>query len=111
MDTEVIHIDFKPAFCDHIGKNVVHECLERGWGVAKSEEHYSGFKESKGGDECSFPLICLLDSDVVVSPSDVKLSEQGGIFHVIDEFRNKWQGVCVSNCVRIQVPIVLTWTK
>ena len=69
---------------------MVHECLECGWGIAKSEEHYGGFKESKGGDEHSLPLICFLNSDVVVPPVDVKLGEQGRVLHVIDEFGNKW---------------------
>ena len=90
MDAEVIHIDFKPTFCNHTGENVVHECLEHGWGIAKPEEHYSGFKESKGSDECSLLLICLPNLDVFVPPADVKLGEQGRVFHVIDEFRNKW---------------------
>ena len=89
MDTEVIHIDFKPMFCYHIGENVVHECLECGWGIAKPKKHYGGFKESKGGDECSLPLVCLSNSNVVVPPADVKLGEQGRVFHVIDEFRNE----------------------
>ena len=90
MDAEVTHIDLKPMFGNHIGKNVVHECLERGRGIAKPKEHYSGCKESKGSDERSLPLICFLNLDVVVPPADVKLGEQGRVFHVIDEFRNKW---------------------
>ena len=90
VDAKVIHIDLKPSFCNHIGENVVHECLKRGWGIAKPKEHYGGFKESKGGDECSLPLISFSNSDVVVPPADVKLGEQGRVFHVVDEFRNKW---------------------
>ena len=90
MDAEVIHIDFKPAFCNHVSENVVHECLKCRQGIAKSEEHDGGFKESKGSDKCSFPLIHLSNSDVVVPPADVKLGEQGGVFYIVDEFRNKW---------------------
>ena len=90
MDAEVIHIDFKPTFCDHISEDVVHKHLEHGWGIAKPKEHYCGFKESKGSDKCSLPLIHFPNSDVVVPPTYVKLGEQGGIFHVVDEFRDKW---------------------
>ena len=101
VDAKVIHIDLKPLLCDHIGENVVHECLKRGWGIAKSEEHYGGFKKSKGDDERSLPLISFPNSDVVVPPADVKLGVQGGIFHVINELRNKWWGVSILNSVGI----------
>ena len=90
VDAEIIHIDFKPMFGNHIGEDVVHKCLECGWGIAKPEQHYGGFKESKGSDEHSLPLIHLPNSDVVVPPTDVKLGEQGGILHIIDKLRDKW---------------------
>ena len=90
VDAKIIHKDFKPMFRDHVGKNVVHKCLERGWGIAEPEEHYCGFKESEGGDECSLLLVCFSNSDVIVPPVDVELGEQGGIFHVVNEFRDKW---------------------
>ena len=90
VDAEIIYIDFKPTFCDHISEDVVHKCLEHGWGIAKPEEHYCRFKESKGSDKRSLPLICFLNLDVVVPPTDIRLGEQGGILHVVDEFRDKW---------------------
>ena len=89
MDAKIIHINFKPSFCNHVGEDVVHKRLECGWGIAEPEEHYCGLKESKGSDKCCFPLIRLSYPDVVVPPPDIKLGEQGGIFHVIDEFRDK----------------------
>ena len=33
VDTQVIHVDFKPLFRDHVCKDVIHECLEGWWGV------------------------------------------------------------------------------
>ena len=30
IDEEVVHVDDKPAFCDHIMEGVVHESLEGG---------------------------------------------------------------------------------
>ena len=33
-DEEVIHVDDKPAFGDHVLEGVVHKSLEGGWGVA-----------------------------------------------------------------------------
>ena len=90
MDAEVVHIDFKPMFSNHISKDVVHKRLERGWGIAEPKEHNCGFKESERSDKRSLPLIRFLNSDVVIPPTDVKLGGQGGILHVVDEFRDKW---------------------
>ena len=90
VDAKIIHVDLKPSLGNHIGKDVVHECLECGWGIAEPGEHDCGFKESERRDERSLPLVCFPNSDVVVPPTDVKLGEQGGIFHVVDEFRDKW---------------------
>ena len=90
MDAEVVHIDLKPTFSDHIGKDVVHKHLECGWGIAEPKEHDCGFKESERSDKRSLPLICFPNSDVVIPPMDIKLGEQGGILHVVDEFRDKW---------------------
>ena len=37
------------------------------------------------GDEGRFPLVSIPDADVVVSPSDVELGEDLGIFHLVNE--------------------------
>ena len=75
MDPQVIHVDLEPSFGNHIGKNMVHECLKSGRGVAEPKEHYSGFVEAERGDECCFPLVFLLDANVVITPSNIKLGE------------------------------------
>ena len=80
VDAEIIHIDFKPSLGNHISEDVVHKCLECGWGIAEAKEHYCGFKEPKGSDEGSLPLICFMDSNVVVPPTDVELGKKDGIF-------------------------------
>ena len=56
---------------------MVHECLERGWSIAKTKEHDGGLEESHGGDEGCFPLVFLSNANVVISPADVELGEQG----------------------------------
>ena len=89
MDAKIIHVDLKPLFCYHIGKDMIHECLECGWSVTEAEEHYSGFKESEGIDEHCLPLIGFMDANVVIPPLDVEFGEESGIFHVIYKFRNK----------------------
>ena len=90
VDTDVIHINFQPFFCYHVGEDVVHEGLECEWHIAKPEEHYCWFKESEGGNEGGFPLVFFTDTDVVVAPLDVEFCEEGGIFYVIDELWDEW---------------------
>ena len=41
---EIIHVDDKPSFSNHISEEVIHEVLEYGGGVVETKEHDSGFK-------------------------------------------------------------------
>ena len=77
MDAKVIHVDLQSFFSEHVSEDMVHECLECGGCITESEEHDSGFEESHGGYEGSFPLVFLSNVDVVVSPTNVKFGEQG----------------------------------
>ena len=110
MDSHVIHVDFKPLLWEHICEDVVHEGLKGGGSVTESKEHNSGFKESHGGDESGFPLIFFLDANVVIFPTDVKFGEQGGFFHVVDEFGNQGERIGVSDGMGVQVAVVLAGT-
>ena len=78
-DEEVIHVDDKPPFSDHVLERVIHESLEHGRGIAKAKEHDGGFEESFVGDEGRFPLVAILDADIVVPPMDVELGEMVGV--------------------------------
>ena len=111
VDSHVVHVDFKPLFHEHIHKDLVHEHLESGGGIAEPEEHDSGFEESHGGDEHSLPLVFFSDMNVVVSPTDVEFGEQGGFLHVINEFRDKGEWVGIVDGVGVQVVVVLAWAK
>ena len=90
---------------------MVHEGLEGGRSIAESEEHDSGFKESHGHNKGSFPLISLPDVNVVIFPLDVKLGEQGGLLHVINEFWNEGERVSIVDSVGVQIVVVLAWAK
>ena len=111
VDAQVIHVNFQPFLPQHVGENVVHECLRCGGSIAKSEEHDSGFEESHGSDEGSFPLILFPNVDVVVSPTNVELGEQGGLLHVINEFWDEGKWIGILDSVGVQVMIILTWMK
>ena len=85
VDEEVVHVNDKPSFCNHISKGVGHESLKGGGGVGHAKEHNSGFVKSPVGNESSFPLVTILDSDIVISPSYVKLGEDLGVFEFVNE--------------------------
>ena len=72
---EVIHIDDKLSFSDHILEGVDHESLEHGGGVAEIKEHDSGFEESFVGDEGSFPLVAVLYLNIVIPPVNIELGK------------------------------------
>ena len=79
IDEEIIHIDDKPSFGNHVVEGVVHKSLESSGGVGESEEHNCGFEQSLVGNEGCLPLVTVLDLHVVVSPTNVELGEDFGI--------------------------------
>ena len=74
-DEEVVHVDDEPSFGDHILEGVIHESLKCGWGVGEPKEHYCWLEKPLMGDEGGFPLVAILDADIVVAPSDIKLGK------------------------------------
>ena len=63
------------------------------------------------GEEGGFPLVPVLDSDIIVPPSNVEFGEDFCPLEFIDEVGNEWEGVCVANSVFINVAIVLARSK
>ena len=92
-DQEVIHIDEEPSFSYHVAERVVHESLECGGGIGHPEEHYERLEESSVCGEGAFPLMSVLDSDVVVSPPDVEFSEEFSSLELINEVRDEGKGI------------------
>ena len=82
-DKEVIHVDDQPSFSNHVLEGVIHESLECGGRVAKTEEHDGGFKKSFVGDEGRLPLVTILDADIVVPPTNIEFSEVASIFQLV----------------------------
>ena len=89
VDVKIVHVNLQPFLSYHVSEDVVHEGLKGRWYITEFKEHYSWFVESEGGDEGSFPLVFLMNMDVVVTPSNVKFCEEGGIFHVVNKFRDE----------------------
>ena len=111
INEEVVHVNDKPFFRDHIVKGVIHEALESGRGIGETKEHHSGLKESFMSNEGSFPLMSIFDSDIVVSPSDVELGEDFHPLEFINKVGNERKRVCITDSVFIDVVIVLTGSE
>ena len=111
VDEEVIHVDDEPSFSNHIPEGVGHESLESGGGVGHAKEHNSWFIESLVDNEGSFPLVSILDSDVVISPLYVKLGEDLGIFEFVNEVRDQREGVCISDGVAVKIAVILAGSE
>ena len=84
-DEEVIHVDDKPSFCDHVPEGVIHESLESGRGVGEAKEHDCWFEEAFVSDKGCFPLVSVFDADVVVAPSNIEFCEDFSVPEFIDE--------------------------
>ena len=76
---EVVHVDDKPSFHNHIFKQVIHETLEGGRGVDEIKGHDSRFTEALVGNKGSFSLVSILDMDIVISLSYIEFGEDFGI--------------------------------
>ena len=79
-DKEVVHIDNEPSFSDHVSERVIYEPLEHSGGVAETKEHDRWFEESLVGDEGCLPLVTILDTDIIVSPSNIEFGKVASIF-------------------------------
>ena len=107
-DEEVIHVDDKLSFSNHVSEGVVHESLECGGGVAETKEYHCGFEESFVCDEGCFPLVAVLNMDIVVSPTNIKLGEVANVFQLVHEVRDEREGVDIMGGVFVEVAVVLT---
>ena len=80
--------------------------MEHGWGIAKVKE-YDWFKKSLVSDEHGFPLVAVLDTNIVVSSTNIKLGEMMSIFQLVYKVRDEGKGVCITGSVFVEITIVL----
>ena len=108
VNEQIVHVNDKPSFRNHVAKRIVHKTLESGGEVSEAEELYCGFKEPFVGDEGGFPLMSVFNSDIIVSPSDIKLGEDFCSLEFVDKVGNEGKRVCVTDSVFVDIAIVLT---
>ena len=59
------------------------------------------------GDEGGFPLMSIFDSDIVVSPSDIKFGEDFHPLEFVDKVGDEGKRVCVTDSVFVDIAVVL----
>src|SRR6266571_561770 len=111
-DANVIHVDSdccseRFVFEDNITIDEVHHRLECCWGVGKAEIHYRRFEEPVSCLKGGFVFVPFVDAHVVVSPSYVEFRIDVCVTQVSYEIRNKWKGILISNCDRVDFSVIL----
>jgi len=81
--------------------------LEGGGTVGHSKEHHKGFKEAAIGTEGCLSFVSRLDTYIIETPSNVKLSEVLGSAELGDELGDEGEGVPVLDSYGVQHVIVL----
>ena len=66
---------------------MVHHCLKCTGRVGQIKEHNEGFEQPVFCLEGSFFLITVLDSNVIVPPTDIKFCEDVGVLYLTNQVR------------------------
>ena len=106
-----MYIDDEPSFSNHVPEEVVHESLERCWGITKAKEHDCWFEESFVRDEGCLPLVTIFDADIVVPPSNVEFREVASVFQLVHKVGDEGKGVGIAGGMFIEVPVILARTE
>ena len=93
-DEDIVEID-NDTDVEEILEDVVHEPLERGGSIGKSERHNKPFKGAIASPKGGFPFVTFGDADQVVSMPEVDLGIDRGATGSGEEVGDKWKGVAV----------------
>ena len=107
IDKDIVHVDCYLVARDEVCEDRVHQGLESSWRVGEPKVHNMWFEESSVCDEGSLPLVFLLDSDVVIAPSYIKLCEDTSSFQLVDDVSCKWKGVAILDRDLVKLSVVL----
>lgn len=76
VDEDVIKVD-NNTDVEEVSEHIIEEVLKACWGVGVAESHNEWFELTITSGEGGLPLVSFANSDVVVSPSQVDLREDG----------------------------------
>ena len=89
-DQNIVEVHTYDTFSNQILEDVIHHCLEGRWGVAQSEKHHQGFKESSICMKGHLPFIAVFHTHIIVSPSNIKFCEVLGSSKLVYKVQNQW---------------------
>src|SRR5882762_7253320 len=107
----IIEVDNEMSFVDKVRKDGIHKRLKGRWCVTKTEGHDKWFKEAERALEVCFPFVTFANTDVIVTPADVKLCEVARALEFIDEYGDKGKRSGILDCNIVEGAIVLNRTK
>src|SRR6266545_569661 len=108
---KIIHVNLQPALNKFLRKDVVHHCLKCSRGVYETKEHYEGFKRSFTTTKCHFPFVSFLDTDIVITPTNIHLNITIVFMKIIDQFINARKWISIAYCLGVKIMIVLYGVK
>ncbi|KIJ42184.1 hypothetical protein M422DRAFT_171584, partial [Sphaerobolus stellatus SS14] len=88
-DKDVINVDNDNSLINELLEDFIHHCLESCRTICQAKEHDQRFKKASVGSESSLPFISLFDANIIVPPSNIKLSKVLGLFQFVDQIRNE----------------------
>src|SRR6266540_3503032 len=106
---KIIHIDLQPALNKFMGKDVVHHCLKCSRGVCKTKEYHERSKGSFTTTKCHFPFISFLDTDVVITPTNIHLDITIVFTKIVDQFVNTRKWISIAYSLGVKIMVVLYW--
>jgi hypothetical protein len=95
------------SLCDEILEYFVHHGLEGSWTVGEAKVHDQWFEEISICSECGLPLIAILNTDIIVSPSYIEFGEVSCALESMYEIINEGEGVLILSCDDNECLIVL----
>jgi hypothetical protein len=110
-DENVVEIHRDDPFHDEIVEYLIHHGLEGGRTIGEAKVHDQWFKEATIGAKCGLPLITLLNSDIIVPPTDVELGKVLRAFESVNEVIDEREWVSILPCDHVKCPIVLVKVK
>lgn len=107
VDQDVIHIDGHLSSCNQICKDRVHKRLEGSGRIGEAEVHNTRLKQSSVHNEHCLLLVCFLNSDIIISPPDVKLREDFCLHQAVNDIGSERQQVAIFDRDGVELPVIL----
>ena len=108
---DVVKVNNEVVLINEVGKDGVHKGLEGSRGVTKAKGHDKGFKEAEFTFEGSFPFVTFLDTNVVITPSNIKFGEIARALEFVDKFWDQRKRCSIFNSNIVQIAVILDWAK